>query len=134
MWNGEHARRVAALLRHPATWIGAAVVLGAVGSWMVFEPPDRHVARDSDHIRFGDLRDSPLPTLSLENDQAPSAVEQPAADQTETHSPSATRAVFLTVEPAATAAGPRTDGVEPAHWESSTTPAWLTGTIEEIND
>jgi hypothetical protein len=121
------------VLRRPATWVGAAVVLGAVGSWTVFEAPDRQVAVNPDPVRDGDLRNSRLPTLSVENplQLAPSAsasLVQPAP----LPSPTA-RAIFLEVEPA-DAQARHAGGVQPADWEAPAGPAWLTGTIEEVND
>jgi hypothetical protein len=130
MWNGGLGQRAASLLKRPATWIGAAVVLGAAGSWTVFEPPERQVARSSNRERFGDLREAPLPTLSVEVPQNAPAAGGTAAEPAP--SPAA-RAVFLEVVPA-DAQGRETEGVQPANWEAPASPAWLTGTIEEVND
>jgi hypothetical protein len=134
MRNGELARPAASVLRRTAIWIGAAVVLGAVGSWTAFVPPDRHVAGDSDNLRYGDLRNAPLPTLSVENAVpiAPAgsgthAEPAPLAAQT-------ARAIFLEVEPAHAEARHANGVVQPADWEAPASPAWLTGTIEEIDD
>src|SRR5687767_14338001 len=105
------ARKAALLMSRPAAWVVAAVVLGAVGSWTVFEPPERQVARNSDRVRYGDLRGSPLPTLSVDvpAQSAPADGGTPA-QPAPLASPTA-RAIFLAVEPAdAPARG--TDGVQ----------------------
>lgn len=134
MRNGERAVRLGAVMRHPAAWIGAAVVLGAVGSWMAFDPPHRHVAHDAPDMQFGDLRDSPLPTLAVGN-PLPQPARAPVSHDTPTsNARAASRAVFLTVEPADAPAQSARGDVLPAAWQSPTTPVWLTGTIEEISD
>ena len=127
------ARIAGRLMRRPAAWVVAAVVLGAVGSWTVFEPLERQVARNFDSVGYGDLRDSPLPTLSVDVPAQSAPTDGGAPAQPAPLASPTARAIFLEVEPADGSAR-RSDGVQPADWEAPASPAWLTGTIDEVND
>jgi hypothetical protein len=90
----------------------------------MFEPPERQVAQSSDNTHTGD-RDSALPTLSVDDSALRMGAEPGAGGPV--------RAVFLAVEPAGPEESLNAGRVEPANWQAPMTPAWLTGTIEELD-